>query len=51
MEVTIRFYWVGGEATLPFDALTEVDHQPLQVRLSVLREHVPALVEQFEQGR
>ena len=51
MDKAIRFYWCGGEATLPFAALAEADRQPLQVRLSVLREHVPAVVEQLEQGR
>jgi hypothetical protein len=51
MEAVVRFYWRGGEETLSFDALPEADRNPLQIRLNVLREHVPAALHQFEQGR
>src|SRR5262245_37812141 len=51
MRESVRFFWRGGEAALPVDAIPEADRHPLQVRLGVVREHIPAVVQQLEQGR
>jgi hypothetical protein len=51
MEEVVRFFWRGGETALPFDAIPEADRKPLQVRLGVLQDHVPAVVDLLEQGR
>jgi hypothetical protein len=51
MEEVIRFFWLGGEATLPIDAVPEADRHPLRVRLRILRDHVPDVVRQLEMGR
>lgn len=51
MEEVIRFFWRGGEATLPINDIPEADRDPLQVRLRVLRDHVPEVVKHLEQHR
>jgi hypothetical protein len=51
MKEVIRFFWRGGEATLPIEAIPEADRSPLQVRLRVLRENVSDVIKLLEHDR
>jgi hypothetical protein len=51
MDDVIRFFWRGGETTLPFDAIPREERQPLRVRLRILQDHVPDVVQHLKQGR
>jgi hypothetical protein len=51
MSEAVRFYWPGGEATLPLDALPEGDSSPLRVRRSVVQARAPEVLRQLGEGR
>jgi hypothetical protein len=51
MAEAVRFYWLRGEATLPFDAVPEGDRSPLRVRRSVVQTHAPEVLKQLEANR
>jgi hypothetical protein len=51
MAEAIRFYWLRGETTLPWDAIPEKYRNPLRVCRSVVEAHAPVVVEQLRNGR
>src|SRR5438093_6437006 len=51
MPEGVRFYWLGGEATLPWNAIPEGDRHPLRVRRGVVQAHAPDVVKQLEASR
>jgi hypothetical protein len=51
MSEAVRFYWPGGEANLPLDALPEGDRSPLRVRRSVVQARAPEALRQLGAGR
>jgi hypothetical protein len=51
MTEAIRFYWRGGDASIPLGEIPEQDRTPLRVRRSVAQKHTPSVVEQLDAGR
>jgi hypothetical protein len=51
MDENIRFFWREGEAILPFNVIPKGERQPLRVRLGILQDQVPEVVQHLKQGR
>ena len=51
MTEAVRFYWLTGEAEVPFDAIPEGDRSPLRVRVTVAQTHAPTAAAQLAGGR
>jgi hypothetical protein len=51
MPEEVRFYWPGGEASLPLDAIPEGDRSPLRVRRSAAEARAPEALRQLGAGR
>jgi hypothetical protein len=51
MTETIRFFWRGGEATIPPGEIPEQDRSPLRIRRSVAQSYTPDVVRQLAEDR
>jgi hypothetical protein len=51
MTEAVRFFWLRGDASLPLDAIPEVDLSPMRIRRSVVQSRAPEVLRQLAEGR